>query len=909
MMSLRNRGLSILAIFAVACSHDTAGPGASRVAASPAHVSNSQSAALAATVGATTHSAAQPNLRASRSISVTPDDATVAYISLEPQTAPTGATAVITNARTGTSLTTSMVDGGFDPVALPAMEGDSVTIDIRASGEITVATLVSTVPKRRPPKIVRTIPGRGKTGVPLNQTIEVVFTEPVTQNSLAGSIQLVHAGVQVAGAAEILEGVTAAVVFKPTAELEPNTDYDLVINNGVHDLDGDALDSAVTVPFTTGTATEGPMATLSLIPNAADVRTGDQIQVVVVAKDANGDVLTGLPITWWYEDSTIAAVTRTGLITARHEGEAAVLAEVDGYFVALIVYVSDSLRPAGSVVVSFDSASVVPGGTLRVSAMAKDADGNLLLNRVAQWTSSSPEVATVSVASRDQSLESDMNYARLGGEFVSPQAMYRADVTGISNGVTRIIATIDGRSDTIVVTVANSPPIVAFTLSRDTATLLLHETAQFSGSSVNFGGLRTPVPAADVQWETSNPAVASVDAAGIVSAGQAGTAVITGRWNNYSSSTRVTVIEIAFKTLSAGRTHACALTAGGATYCWGANDFGQAGRPGLVGYGSFSLPARIFYAAPTPVVEGLNFAAVTVGGFHSCGLTADGAAYCWGFNGFGALGSGAYGDSWRPVAVGGGLTFKSIDAGTHHTCALTAAGNAYCWGSNSSGQLGSSGVKTSAQPLLVSGGIAFTSLSAGGAHTCALTVDGVAYCWGENAGGQLGVGENVGSSATPIPVGGGLIFASLSAGESHTCGITRGGSLYCWGWNLENQLGDGILSTPSAVPSGVAGITDVIGVGAGTSHSCAIDAAGAAYCWGQNLHGETGNGSMTSDLFATPQRVGGSVAFQRLSAGRSHTCAEAVDGTWVCWGRNESGVLGTGNTTDSASPLKILGQR
>jgi alpha-tubulin suppressor-like RCC1 family protein len=83
----------------------------------------------------------------------------------------------------------------------------------------------------------------------------------------------------------------------------------------------------------------------------------------------------------------------------------------------------------------------------------------------------------------------------------------------------------------------------------------------------------------------------------------------------------------------------------------------------------------------------------------------------------------------------------SLAAGGAHTCGLTAAGAAYCWGSNSNGQLGNGtigGMNIAGAP--VSGGITFVSLSAGGAHTCGVTPDGAIYCWGANASGQLGDG-------------------------------------------------------------------------------------------------------------------------------------------------------------------------
>jgi alpha-tubulin suppressor-like RCC1 family protein/uncharacterized protein YjdB len=849
-----------------------------------------------------------PGVKASRSISIAADDNSIAYISLQPETAPTGVTAVITNARLGVSVTTPMVDGGIDPVPLPAAAGDSVKIQIQTAGGITVTTVANVVPSRRPPKIVRTIPGRGKTGVPLNKNIEVLFTEPVAASSLVSSIRLFHGTSQVAGSAEILQGVTAAIVFTPTANLEPNANYDLVITAGVRDLDGDALDSTVRVPFTTGTSIEGPLASLNLIPDAADIRVGDQFRPIVVAKDAEGNVLTGHPITWWLTDSTTVNVTTTGLITGRRQGSGAIFAEVDGYFVAMTVHVSNSLHTVASVVVSFDSASVAAGGSLEVAAIAKDDDGNLLQRRLVQWTSSNTSVATVTSAASDQPLETNIYRAWFNSIFVTQSALYRANVVGVANGVAKIVATIEGRSDTVAVTVATSPPVVGFVLSADTATLLLRETTQLSAASVNSAGGRASIAGAQVQWESSNSGVASVDADGVVTAVEAGSATITGRWMDYSASIRIAVAEVAFETVSAGRTHSCALTSGGTAYCWGADDFGQSGRPGLIG-GSLAFPSRIFYPKPIRAADGFTFVGITTGGFHSCGLTATGAAYCWGFNGYGSLGSGNFEDSWRPVQVVGVPSFVQIDAGTHHTCGLVTGGDAYCWGSNRSGQLGSSSSSFSANPQPVAGGIAFASISAGGAHSCALTTDGTAYCWGDNASGQLGVGSIGSTSASPLPVSGGLTFASIAAGEAHTCGMTRDGSLYCWGWNFYNQLGSGTQTTPSAVPVRAASDLHFLGIGAGSAHSCAIDASGIAWCWGDNLGGQLGIGSSGSDLFATPQRVVGSLAFQKLSVGRSHTCAQTVEGAWYCWGDNESGVLGSGSTSNSGTPLKVLGQR
>jgi alpha-tubulin suppressor-like RCC1 family protein len=258
--------------------------------------------------------------------------------------------------------------------------------------------------------------------------------------------------------------------------------------------------------------------------------------------------------------------------------------------------------------------------------------------------------------------------------------------------------------------------------------------------------------------------------------------------------------------VSAGPDSTCWLTTGGAAYCSGGNDYGQLGN----GRGSTGIQHGKDSAIPTAVKGGLRFSLVSVGKNHACGLTTNGAAYCWGEGSHGELGNGATARGARPVAVVGGLRFASVTASSTEsfTCGLTTSGAAYCWelvGDNDNLQLGNGNTGSSSVPVAVAGGLSFTALSAGGLDVCGVTTDGAAYCWGK--GSKLGTGTTK-DALTPVPVTGGLNFSSISSGGSVTCGVTTSGAVYCWGNNSYGELGGATTSDRSLVPVAVRMQTD-----------------------------------------------------------------------------------------------------
>ncbi len=165
---------------------------------------------------------------------------------------------------------------------------------------------------------------------------------------------------------------------------------------------------------------------------------------------------------------------------------------------------------------------------------------------------------------------------------------------------------------------------------------------------------------------------------------------------------------LSFSQLSLGSVYSCGLTVDGSAYCWGDNSTGQ--------LGDGTRTSRI---APTIVSGGLKFTQIVAS------------------SGFGAA-------SLAPLPV------PEVQGGAGHTCALTAEGKAYCWGWNGSGELGDGTTTDRLAPTAVADGRTFTTLAVGGAYTCGMKGDAV-WCWGSNANGQLGKGDRV-SASRPQPV-------------------------------------------------------------------------------------------------------------------------------------------------------------
>ncbi len=364
---------------------------------------------------------------------------------------------------------------------------------------------------------------------------------------------------------------------------------------------------------------------------------------------------------------------------------------------------------------------------------------------------------------------------------------------------------------------------------------------------------------------------------------------------------------LTFRQVSEGDAFSCGTTTGDVAYCWGGSTTGALGN----GTSDDISPT------PVAVAGGLRFRQVEAGVGHACGITTDDRAYCWGGNQYGQLGDGSGDNRNVPGAVVGNHRFRQISAGQFHTCAITTTNDAYCWGRNVEGQAGTGADAIRyRRPVKVSLARKFQIVSAGARHSCGVTTAHKALCWGAGGSGQLG-NNGTGGKRTPVAVAGGLSFLNVSAGDQATrgsgyysCGVATDNRAYCWGDNLDGQLGDG-TTTRRLKPTAVAGAISFGNISAGTDHTCGVSTTNVGYCWGYNYYGALGDGGPLgdqADVHRTPFAVVGGHAFKRVTGGRTHSCGVTTTGAAYCWGGNTGGQLGDGTTSfASSTPGPVVG--
>jgi alpha-tubulin suppressor-like RCC1 family protein len=637
-----------------------------------------------------------------------------------------------------------------------------------------------------------------------------------------------------------------------------------------------------------GDSTTQPVAvaTVEVTAGTPGVVIGHTVQLTAVVKDATGHELTGRVVTWTSSAPAFAPVSQGGMasgmaladgvvITATSEGKSgsvtlAVVPDVSGEWTFTEQFSGDDFlgrsvtcSDTGAYRFSQDgpniSGTMTQVGTCLGSLHSFDnallsnttvTDGHLTATHISFTALDCTREATLAVSPAPK-LTGQMSCggwtgtweATLGGAPVTSVEV-RWDVQTLVGGVVQLVA-----------------------VPRDAAGHPLGRP---------------------VTWSSDNIAVATVSDNGLVSTLTAGSAHITATSEGKTGSATVTADLVSFASVSAGWYDSCALTTTGAAYCWGWGGNGQLGT----GFRAAVRAPLASAEAPRAVAGGHTFAMVAAGYGRACGVTTDGEAYCWGDNTSGQLGDGSNASSLAPVLVAGGQPFTRVTLGAYHACGVTTSNAVYCWGRNGEGQLGDGSGTGSSSPVLVAGDLSFQSVRAGSYHTCGVTTDNAAYCWGWDDYGQVGDGTYTHAVLSPVVVSSDSSFGSVAAGYNHSCAMSLAGAAFCWGSG--DLIGDGTgnsQAAPVPVAGGLTFATTGAALSAGQENTCVLTPAGAAQCWGHNDVGQLGDGSLTDRL--TPVGVSGGLTFASVSVGLYHSCGVTTDAVAYCWGIGADGQLGS----------------
>ncbi len=386
-----------------------------------------------------------------------------------------------------------------------------------------------------------------------------------------------------------------------------------------------------------------------------------------------------------------------------------------------------------------------------------------------------------------------------------------------------------------------------------------------------------------------------------------------------------------------GGFHTCVLYKEGNARCFGQNSRGQLGLGHMDNIGDDeSILSEDFLAIDEKIID------ISSGLYHSCAVLESGKVLCWGANQAGQLGLGHTDDIGddedlsSATKIDLGEKAIRIYSGTNYNCALLESKNVKCWGENSLGQLGlghtdAIGDNETADQFAytpIGSQVLQMDISTISNHTCAALVSGDVKCWGNNGFGQLGYGHtnNLGDNETVqnIPT---LSFASkvlkLATGYLHTCAITEGQKVHCWGYNALGQLGLGSIDTIGdnedvsvLDPVALSNELPMKSVATGNNHTCSLGTDNRIYCWGFGQLGAIGHASTQNigdDEVATLSNTLVNIPneeFSQINGGVNHTCAlEKSAGKVICWGNNTSGELGLGHTNSvgiNESPTEFI---
>ena len=619
------------------------------------------------------------------------------------------------------------------------------------------------------------------------------------------------------------------------------------------------------------------VATIELRASFSEIVAGEESVVQATVRDRRGQKLERT-LAWSSSDPAVATVNSSGRVFAIAPGEVQIRAEAEGAWGELTLRV---LPAVDRVEILPSLTEIYEGGSVVWTARAYDAAGEILENRRILWGSADPDVARV-----------DAHSGR---------------VEGVSEGTTLLTARAGPIEASAEVRVFAAPE-----LEIDFEPPTRVEPPSRLAPPFRYLG---PLPSA---WRSSDPSIASVEGDELVIQGLGKAAFIL---ESGGLSTQFSIDgSLRFSALAAGDDFACGLSWEGRVWCWGYNHRGQLGDGGT---------EASWVPVPVGFDPAQRFWAITAGSHHACALTDEGTAHCWGDNRSGELGAeteAAF--SPLPLPSVPEERFTELSAGAipsvvpspdegSHTCGITVDGRALCWGNGRRGQMGNGTTPEISPPVEPSGGHLFKKIRASTGYTCGLADDDQIYCWGH---GPLGtpalVPDPSGAlmeSATPrlalygpplappefppVPEA----FDELALGWRHACAITSQGAAYCWGAGAANALGtsgyykplDKIVFGPISGGSTPASWQRLF---AGSTATCGLDPGGNLHCWGRVFGVWDPDALCSLPTFYNPEPVLPDTRILDLAIGRRYcedfACALDEDGVARCWGYNSEGQSG-----------------
>ncbi len=244
------------------------------------------------------------------------------------------------------------------------------------------------------------------------------------------------------------------------------------------------------------------------------------------------------------------------------------------------------------------------------------------------------------------------------------------------------------------------------------------------------------------------------------------------------------------------------------------------------------------------------------------------------------------------------------------SCLIKQNGSLWCWGNDALGHLGNGSIITANQDTMsrVNSSESWRFVDAGDGRACGITASGRSYCWGDDLNQELGNGAGTTQQDSPSLVSGGKTFKKIKTSYSGAvCAIDHDGNIWCWGVDSNGQIGNGAATGTKNVPTATTVEGPFVDLGYGRATPCAVKYNGSLWCWGRNNVGQAGSDADTgSGNVNAPTEISEPGPWIRVAAGNYTACGIKADGTLWCWGSGQDGMLGSGKVEgDFIAPKRI----